>query len=115
MGQLEVSGKIVFGFLTQALHVIGGDFHSLSILLGLASFGFAIGCAEFSVGQNLRQKAVEPDLVGAPAPRRLAPAAPGRSGEYELIGTAATPRPNPYGRLSLRPPQELLLNRADRR
>jgi hypothetical protein len=108
-------GKIVFGFLTQALHVIGGDFHSLSILLGLASFGFAIGCAEFTVGQNLRQRAVEPDLVGAPAPRRLAPAAAGHSGDYELVGTAASPRSNPYGRLSLRPPQELLLNRGDRR
>lgn len=105
----------MFGFLTQALHVIGGDFHSLSILLGLASFGFAIGCAEFTVGQNLRQKALEPDLVGAPGPRRLAPAAAEHSGEYELVGTAAGLRSNPYGRLSLRPPQELLLNRADRR
>jgi len=105
----------VFGFLTQALHVIGGDFHSLSVLLGLASFGFAIGCAEFTVGQNLRQKVVEPDLAGAPAPRRLAPVAAGHSEEYELVGKAAGPRPNPYSRLSLRPPQELLLNRADRR
>jgi hypothetical protein len=105
----------VFGFLTQALHAIGGDFHSLSILLGLGSFGFAIGCAEFTVGQNLRQKAVEPDLVGAPAPQRLAPAAAGYSGDYELVGTRTSPRANPYARLSLRPPQELLLNRADRR
>jgi len=102
------------GILMHLLRTIGSDFHALAVVLGLGSFGLAAGCAEFSVGQRLRQRAVEPELVGAGAPWQATAAATDPSREYELVGTAASPRSNPYARLSLRPPQELLLARGDR-
>jgi hypothetical protein len=104
----------VLGILVHLLRTIGSDFHALAVTLGLGSFGLAVGFAEFSVGQRLRHRAVEPELVGAGAPWRTVTVAAEPSREYELLGTSASPRANPYARLSLRPPQELVLARGDR-